>query len=158
VIDYEHIARLIRAKCRCSLTEAWSGLATAFLTLDTTRSEGEQVAYLLKYGRFAVLDEWRSNYTDAEGGVLRMVPSDYSMFSSVPTLDHDFSELFPDYCRGYAEYLARGRTYSLNSARHYLRTRAGINKRTSTRRLYEDTRLHAKRLQELVGILSLQTA
>ena len=156
MIDFNNIARVIRAKCRCTSDEAWSGMATAFLSLDTTRSEGEQEAYLIKYGSFAAIDEWRSQYTDKGSGVMRLVPSDYSTFATKPSLDVDFSELFPDDCRGYAEYLANGGTYSLNSARHYLRTRAGINKRTSTRRLYERTKLCAKRLQELVGILHCQ--
>ena len=51
-------------------------MATAFLSLDTSRSDGEQEAYLIKYGRFAVIDEWRSNYTDPDSGVMRLVPSD----------------------------------------------------------------------------------
>lgn len=156
MMTYRDVVDIIRARTHCSVDEAWSGLATAFLYLDRSRTEGEQCAYLIKYGALAVIDEWRSNYTDLTSGVLRMVPSDYSTFATKPSLDVDFTELFPEDCRGYAEYLANGGTYSLNSARHYLRTRAGINTRTSTRRLYERTRLHAKRLLELARVLSCQ--
>ena len=155
-MTYCDVVNIIRARTRCSVDEAWTGLSIAFLHLDRSRTEGEQFAYLIKYGALAVIDEWRSRYTDLTSGIVRMVPSDYSTFTTKPSLDVDFTELFPDDCRGYAEYLANGGTYSLASARHYLRTRMGINKRTSTRRLYERTRLHAKRLLELVGVLSCQ--
>lgn len=155
-MTYKDIVNIIRARTHCTVDEAWSGLATAFLYLDRTRTTEEQCHYLMRYGELAVVDERRSQYVDSTSGVFRLVPSDYSTFATKPSLDVDFTELFPEDCRGYAEYLANGGTYSLNSARHYLRTRAGINKRTSTRRLYERTKLCAKRLQELVGILHCQ--
>lgn len=155
-MTYRDIVNIIRARTHCTVDEAWSGLATAFLYLDRTRSDDMQSAYLIRYGELAVVDERRRQYVDSTSGVLRMVPSDYSTFATKPSLDVDFTELFPEDCRGYAEYLANGGTYSLDSARHYLRTRAGINTRTSTRRLYERTRLHAKRLLELARVLSCQ--
>lgn len=155
-MTYTDVMNIIRARTHCSVNEAWTGLSIAFLHLDRKRTEGEQFAYLIEYGALAVIDEWRSHYTDRDSGIVRMVPSDYSTFSAVQSLDVDCTELFPEDCRGYAEYLANGGTYSINTARHYLRKHAGINDRKTSRRLYERTRLHAKRLLELARVLSCQ--
>lgn len=155
-MEYKDIVNIIRARTHCSVDEAWTGLSIAFLNLDRSRTEVEQFAYLIRYGALAVIDEWRCHYTDATSGILRMVPSDYSTFGAVPSLDVDCTEIFPEDCRGYAEYLANGGTYSIHTANHYLRKHGGINDRRTARRLYERTRLHAKRLLELARVLSCQ--
>lgn len=155
-MTYRDIVNIIRARTHCSVDEAWTGLSIAFLNLDRSRTEVEQFAYLTRYGALAVIDEWRSHYTDPTSGIVRMVPSDYSTFGAVQSLDIDCTELFPEDCRGYAEYLANGGTYSINTARHYLRKHEGINDRRTSRRLYERTRLYAKRLLELARVLSYQ--
>lgn len=56
-IDYKKLSKIVAARCRCSGGEAMSGIATAFLTLDQTRSETEQCAYLLRYGKHFVIHE-----------------------------------------------------------------------------------------------------
>lgn len=155
-MEYKDIVNIIRARTHCSVDEAWSGLATAFLHLDRSHTEGEQFAYLIRYGALAVVDEWRYHYTDATSGILRMVPSDYSTFCAVSSIDFDCTEIFPEDCRGYAKYLIDGGTYSIHTANRYLRKHEGINDRRTARRLYERTRLHAKRLRELARVLPCQ--
>lgn len=87
-VDYSKLANIIAVKAHSTRDEAWGGLSTAYLTLDRTRTEQEQVAYLLKVGVLAVKNELRSKYIDSNSGVLRMEP----MTSEVGATDERTSE------------------------------------------------------------------
>lgn len=74
MIDFPKLANIIAVKAHSTLDEAWGGLSTAYLTLDTSRTEKERVAYLLKVGVLAVKSEVRAKYVDSTNGVLRCEP------------------------------------------------------------------------------------
>lgn len=74
MIDFPKLASIIAVKAHSTLDEAWGGLSTAYLTLDTSRPERERVAYLLKVGVLAVKSEVRAKYVDSTNGVLRCEP------------------------------------------------------------------------------------
>lgn len=76
MLDFISIANVIAVKSHSTLDEAWSGLSTAYLTLDRTRSESEQAAYLQIVGVHAVKREVSKRYTDYHSGVLRHVCDD----------------------------------------------------------------------------------
>lgn len=73
MLDFVSIANIIAVRSHSTLDEAWSGLSTAYLTLDRTRGESEQAAYLQNVGVLAVKREISKRYTDYHSGVLRHV-------------------------------------------------------------------------------------
>ena len=73
-IDYNKLVTIIAVKAHSTRDEAWSGLSTAYLTLDQTRPEKERIAHLLKVGVLAVKSEVHAKYTDYTNGVLRCEP------------------------------------------------------------------------------------
>lgn len=55
MIEWERLINALRKRCSCSRTEAIDALGSAYLTLDKSRTEPEQVAYLLQTGYFEYL-------------------------------------------------------------------------------------------------------
>lgn len=150
MIDYEVAVKCIRAKCRCTEDEAWSGLATAFLYLDTSRSDSEQFAYLVKCGCSFVRSEWQYQYVDKTSGVRKFVQSDFETLSVEPEVvpDDDFLRAFPEgLAREYAKYVSSGRTFSLQNCRNFLRKKFNVSNLSTPRRVYESVRICAKRLR-----------
>jgi hypothetical protein len=148
VIDYHKIVRVIKATARCSSDEAWSGLAVAFLSLDRSRTEREQVYYLCRYGRLAVIDEVRKKYID-ESGTERFSPIDESTIAGdASTSEYDFLEIFPEgLVREFATRLADGTSsFTEGSVSHWLRKTYNINTRNSVKGVMNDIRVLAERL------------
>ena len=155
MIDYKQCVKVIQAKAKCSADEAWTGLASAYLTLDTSRTEREQVLYLQTVGTYAVHDYVRSKYTDRTSGIIRMVTADFADIPSASATSEDFLKVFPDgLVREFATGLADGASkFTIGSASHWLRNCHNINNRKLPREVLNDTRSHAKRLLKLDGIL-----
>ena len=149
MIDYPRIVRIIMARVKCSSDEGWAGLAQAFLSLDTSRSEGEQVQYLIRYGALMVTDEVRKKYIDSEG-TLRFTPLDEEVTAEPASAsDYAFLKAFPEgLIREFATRLADGTsTFTAGSASHWLRKFKHINKRTTVQEVLNGTRTYAERLQ-----------
>ena len=148
MIDYHRIVRVIKATARCSSDEAWSGLAVAFLSLDRSRTEREQVYYLCRYGRLAVIDEVRKKYID-ESGTERFSPIDESTIAGdASASEYDFLEMFPEgLVREFATRLADGTSsFTAGSVSHWLRKTYNINTRNSVKGVMNDIRVSAERL------------
>jgi hypothetical protein len=149
VIDYHKIVRVIKATARCSSDEAWSGLAVAFLSLDRSRTEREQVYYLCRYGRLAVIDEVRKKYIDESSGTERFSPIDESTIAGdASATEYDFLETFPEgLVREFATRLADGTSsFTAGSVSHWLRKTYNINSRSSVKGVLHGTRISAERL------------
>lgn len=150
MIDYPRIVRIIMARAKCSSDESWTGLARAFLSLDTSRSEGEQVQYLIRYGALMVTDEVRKKYIDSDG-TLRFTPLDEEVTAEPASASDEYAFLkaFPEgLVREFATRLADGTsTFSAGSVSHWLRKFKHINKRTTVREVLNGTRISAERLQ-----------
>lgn len=150
MIDYPKLVRVIQARTQCSNNEAWSAMATAFLSLDQSRSEGERVNYLIQVGSLKVAECLRDKYVDSSG-VQRFVSLELTseVVDDKPADDLKFLELFPQgLVREFATRLAEGTSkFSAGSASHWLRKFHNINTRKSVKELLNDTRSAAKRLQ-----------
>ena len=150
MIDYSKLVRVIQARTQCSTNEAWSAMATAFLSLDQSRSEGERVNYLIQVGSLKVAEILRDNYVDSSG-VQRFASLELTgeVVDNKPADDLKFLELFPQgIIREFATRLAEGTSkFSTGSASHWLRKFHNINTRKSVKELLNDTRSAAKRLQ-----------
>lgn len=150
MIDYPRIVRIIMARAKCSSDEGWTGLAQAFLSLDTSRSEGEQVQYLIRYGQMMVVDEVRKKYIDTDG-TLRFTPLDEEVTaeSASASDEYAFLKVFPEgLVREFATRLADGTsTFTAGSVSHWLRKFKNINTRSSVKGVLDDTRTYAERLQ-----------
>lgn len=151
MINYELAAIHIMAKCRCSKDEAWSGLATAFLYVDTTMDEAAQYSYLVEYGAKAVRKEWSRQYVDKTSGVKRFVTSDFSDLKSDSKVESDlaFLEAFPEgMAREYARLLSEGKhKFTMHTCLNFVRRRYSLNNRTQARRVYESVRIRAAKLR-----------
>ena len=151
MIDYELAAIHIMAKCRCSKDEAWSGLATAFLYVDTSMDEAAQYSYLVTYGAKAVRKEWSRQYVDKDSGVKRFVASDFGDLKSDDevTDDLDFLNAFPEgMAREYAKFLSEGgRKFTMHTCLNFIRRKYSLNNRNQARRLYESVRIRAARIR-----------
>ena len=150
MIDYPRIVRIIMARVKCSSDEGWAGLAQAFLSLDTSRSEGEQVQYLIRYGALMVTDEVRKKYIDSDG-TLRFTPLDEEVTAEPASASDEYAFLkaFPEgLIREFATRLADGTsTFTAGSASHWLRKFKHINTRSSVKGVLDGTRTYAERLQ-----------
>lgn len=150
MIDYPRIVKIIMARVKCSSDEGWAGLAQAFLSLDTSRSEGEQVQYLIRYGALMVVDEVRKKYIDSDG-TLRFTPLDEEVTAEPASASDEYAFLkaFPEgLVREFATRLADGTsTFTAGSASHWLRKFKHINKRTTVQEVLNGTRISAERLQ-----------
>lgn len=149
-INFRLVVRTVMRKVSCTEDEAWDGVAEAYLSLDTTRTEREQYWWLIRCGCWAVVDSVRKQYIGIASDK-RLVPSD---FSDVPTPDDDedwdFLNAFNGHplAREFAQALALGKaSYTECSVRHWLRTKKCINKRTVTRSVYEAVGVCAKRIR-----------
>ena len=150
MIDYPRIVRIIMARAKCSSDEGWTGLAQAFLSLDTSRSEGEQVQYLIRYGALMVVDEVRKKYIDSDG-TLRFTPLDEEVTAEPASAsdEYAFLKVFPEgLVREFATRLADGTsTFTAGSVSHWLRKHKHINTRSSVKGVLDGTRISAERLQ-----------
>lgn len=150
MIDYQRIVRIIMARAKCSSDEGWAGLAQAFLSLDTSRSEGEQVQYLIRYGALMVVDEVRKKYIDSDG-TLRFTTLDEEVTAEPASASDEYAFLkaFPEgLVREFATRLADGTsTFTAGSVSHWLRKFKHINKRTTVQEVLNGTRISAERLQ-----------
>lgn len=150
MIDYPRIVRIIMARAKCSSDEGWTGMAQAFLSLDSSRSEGEQVQYLIRYGALMVIDEVRKKYIDSDG-TLRFSPLDEEVTAEPASASDEYAFLkaFPEgLVREFATRLADGTsTFTAGSASHWLRKFKHINKRTTVQEVLNGTRISAERLQ-----------
>lgn len=150
MINYQRIVKVIMARAKCSSDEGWTGLAQAFLSLDTSRSEGEQVQYLIRYGALMVTDEVRKKYIDSDG-TLRFTPLDEEVTAEPASAidEYAFLKAFPEgLIREFATRLADGTsTFTAGSASHWLRKFKRINKRTTVQEVLNGTRISAERLQ-----------
>ena len=136
------------ARAKCSSDEGWTGLAQAFLSLDTSRSEGEQVQYLIRYGALMVVDEVRKKYIDSNG-TLRFTPLDEEVTAEPSSAsDYAFLKAFPEgLVREFATRLADGTsTFTAGSVSHWLRKFKHINTRSSVKGVLDGTRISAERL------------
>lgn len=150
MIDYIKITRVIQARAKCSPDEAWSGLASAFLSLDTSRSENEQVHYLCKFGALMVTDEVRKKYIGSDG-TMRFTQLDESLVEGTASAsdEYDFLKAFPEgLVREFATRLAEGTSsFTAGSVSHWLRKTYNINTRSSVKGVLDGTRISAERLR-----------
>lgn len=156
-MDYVTIIKIISRKCglpRDRVDEAWEAMNTAYLTLDKSRSEGEQAAYLIMSAcNIIKLQRPREDYVDRTSGVKRFVSVDFqfsSAFAVKPDRNSDrFLEVFPEgLVREYADHLADGGKFGPNAVQYWLRQRGNCS-RMIARWLYASTRVYAK---ELLGM------
>lgn len=145
MLDYKRLAQVIKARARCSMDEAWDGLSRAFLSLDKSRTESEQAAYLLMNGVNFVYYSLRYKYNSS--GELRFVPIDEHRLA-VPSWDYEFLNRFPaGNVREFAQRVADGEcSFTPGAASHWLRSVKHINTRTSVRNLMESTKAAAFQL------------
>lgn len=151
MINYKLAMKHIMAKCRCDEDEAWSGLATAFLYVDTSMDEAAQYFYLVEYGTKAVRKEWSRQYVDKTSGVKRFVQSDFEDLKSDDEVTNDlnFLNAFPEgMAKEYAKFLSEGgRKFTMNTCLNFIRRKYLIGNRAKARRLYESVRTCAARLR-----------
>lgn len=96
MINYNSIVYHIKKKMGCSSAQAWDGLTEAYLQLDRSRPEPEQVAYLCKVGCIKIYNDLYN--TDAT--VLRQAKA-----LTDPETDEDLYAAAEEPC-GDAEYIA----------------------------------------------------
>lgn len=165
MVNYAKCMAIVRAKCRCTTDEAWSAVNEAFLSLDRSRPESQQEAYLQWKGRLCFYDELRRYYrkgvkekalvsldclkADLDSSVLAEMADDTD---SGDYSDGSFLSAFPEGpVREYARALASGhRVFTYNGARAFLRSRYHINKRSTSKEVLHDTRICAERLLQSV--------
>ena len=149
MVNYEACVRCIRRRVQCSTDEAWEGLNTAYLSLDTTLPERAQCWWLIHIGTFLVKDSIRSQYI-GNSGVRRFEASDFLDFVAQPSGENewDFLNAFPEgLTREFAQLLGEGKAkLTEHSARHWLRTHKNINDRTTGRKIINDIRVYSKRI------------
>lgn len=153
-MDYTTIVRVIARKCglpRDRFDEAWEAMNTAYLTLDKSRSEGEQASYLITSACNIIKVQLpRQDYVDRTSGVRRLVSVDFQfscMFAVKPDRNSDrFLEVFPEgLVREYADHLADGGKFGYYPVKYWLRQRGNCS-RVAAKELYESTRIYAKKL------------
>lgn len=153
-MDYITIVRIIAHKCglpRDRFDEAWEAMNTAYLTLDKSRSEGEQASYLITSACNIIKVRLpRQDYVDRTSGVRRLVSVDFQfscVFAAKPDRNSDrFLEVFPEgLVREYADHLADGGKFGYNPVKYWLRQRGNCS-RVAAKELYESTRIYAKKL------------
>lgn len=141
-IHYEWINRSIQGRAKCSPDEAWTAMSIAFLSLDRSRTEREQVSYLLEYGTLNVKKQLQREYTpDGE----RKFQYGYDWDSVEEPSDHAddaFLDFFKEGTeREFALAIAEGEaTFTHGSASHWLRKHKNINKRTACKQLLDSVR------------------
>ena len=149
VIDYKHCVKCIIARTHCTMNEAWEGLNTAYLSLDTSKPVPSQYWWLITIGSYNVKDAVRATYTEKDG-VKRMVPSDFLTEPS-PDSDeyqYDFLNAFPDgLVKEFAKRLADGESkFTVCSCQYWLRSKYKINNRKTSRSIiYDVQRMAAER-------------
>ena len=142
MIEYKWLNKAIQSRAKCSADEAWTAMSIAFLSLDRSRTEREQVSYLLEYGTLNVKKQLQREYTpDGE----RKFQYGYDWDSVETTSDHNddaFLDFFKDGTeREFALALAEGdATFTHGSASHWLRKHKNINKRTACKQLLDSVR------------------
>lgn len=57
MIDWEALCSVVIKRARCSRNAAWSAIAEAYLSVDRSKSEGEQAAYILGTAPYRVLNQ-----------------------------------------------------------------------------------------------------
>lgn len=142
MIEYKWLNKAIQSRAKCSADEAWTAMSIAFLSLDRSRTEREQVFYLLEYGTLAVKKQLQREYTpDGE----RKFQYGYDWDSVEGPSDHAgdaFLDFFKEGSeREFALAIAEGEaTFTHGSASHWLRKHRNINKRTACRQLLDSVR------------------
>lgn len=117
-------------------------MSIAFLSLDRSRTEREQVSYLLEYGTLNVKKQLQREYTpDGE----RKFRYGYDWNSVEDTSDHNddaFLDFFKEGTeREFTLALAEGdATFTYGSASHWLRKHKNINRRTACKQLLDSVR------------------
>lgn len=141
-IHYEWINKSIQGRAKCSPDEAWTAMSIAFLSLDRSRTEREQVSYLLEYGTLNVKKQLQREYTpDGE----HKFQYGYDWDSVEEPSDHAddaFLDFFKEGTeREFALAIAEGEaTFTHGSASHWLRKHKNINKRTACKQLLDSVR------------------
>lgn len=142
MIEYKWLNKAIQSRAKCSADEAWTAMSIAFLSLDRSRTEREQVSYLLEYGTLNVKKQLQREYTpDGE----RKFQYGYDWDSVEEPSDHAddaFLDFFKEGTeREFALAIAEGEaTFTHGSASHWLRKHKNINKRTACKQLLGSVR------------------
>jgi len=142
MIEYKWLNKAIQSRARCSADEAWTAMSIAFLSLDRSRTEREQVSYLMEYGTLNVKKQLQREYTpDGE----RKFQYGYDWDSVEIASDHN-DDVFLDFFkegteREFALAIAEGEaTFTHGSASHWLRKHKNINRRSACKQLLDSVR------------------
>lgn len=152
-IDFKEVVTKIRASARCSKDEAWTGLATAWLYLDQSRTLNEQYWFLINIGAKFVRGAIQAKYSpQGEYSVMELEHTPPTTVDSDRLLYHFDEGPVRDYATAISSGLVT--TVSLDSVRAYLRKyHKEISNYENCKKVLSRYRICAERVRQLARIL-----
>lgn len=134
MINFKALVRTIQARRHCDSDTAWSGLAEAYLKLDTTRPEPSQALYLIKVGCFYTYPEHRPPEVDIDefAEVLHVARAAFDEESFMKALSIEAQAVAVDILNGHLE------TINERSVRRTLQKNKLDYSRASARRVQDE--------------------